>query len=203
MTTVKTPERKSAAAFSRYAAGAPLQDSAALGWEGPYVRRYRFPCVVDRFLVPATPEPLISCGIAGSAEFQEREVDGEWVTRKIGKGHIFVTRSKTAAAQPLGTNPEATPVEIECLHSRASRVAEYVKLPAQGILLQPAANQSVEPVKPLRRSVAPTARYTLRVPAPRLSIEPPPSQCWPARELPAHQILLRLPATPRLKCSPS
>jgi AraC family transcriptional regulator len=95
MTTVKTPERTSAAAFSRYAAGAPLQDSAALGWEGLYVRRYRFPCVVDRFLVPATPEPLISCGIAGSAEFQEREVDGEWVTRKIGKGHIFVTRSKT------------------------------------------------------------------------------------------------------------
>jgi AraC family transcriptional regulator len=29
--------------------------------------------VVDWFLVPATAEPLISCGIAGSAEFRERE----------------------------------------------------------------------------------------------------------------------------------
>jgi AraC family transcriptional regulator len=92
---VKTPERTSAAAFARYAADAPLEDSASLGWEGLFVRRYRFPCVVDRFLVPATPEPLISCGIAGAAEFRERDVGGEWVTRKIGQGHIFVTRSKT------------------------------------------------------------------------------------------------------------
>ena len=29
--------------------------------------------MVDWFLVPATAEPLISCGIAGSAEFRERE----------------------------------------------------------------------------------------------------------------------------------
>jgi hypothetical protein len=29
--------------------------------------------VVDWFLVPATAEPLISCGIASSAEFRERE----------------------------------------------------------------------------------------------------------------------------------
>jgi AraC family transcriptional regulator len=59
------------------------------------VRRYRFRCVVDRFLVPATPEPLISCGLAGSAEFRERELGGAWVTRHIGRGDIFVTRSKT------------------------------------------------------------------------------------------------------------
>jgi AraC family transcriptional regulator len=60
-----------------------------------YVRRYRFPRVVDRFLVPATPEPLISCGLAGSAEFRERELGEAWVTRQIGRGDIFVTRSKT------------------------------------------------------------------------------------------------------------
>jgi hypothetical protein len=76
MTPAKTPERTSAAAFARYAAGPALQDSAALHWEGLYVRRYRLPCVVDRFLVPATPEPLISCVIAGSAEFREREDTG-------------------------------------------------------------------------------------------------------------------------------
>jgi AraC family transcriptional regulator len=45
--------------------------------------------------VPATCEPLISCGLAGSAEFLERDIGRAWVTRQIGPGHIFVTRSKT------------------------------------------------------------------------------------------------------------
>jgi hypothetical protein len=51
------------------------------------VRRYRFPNVVDRFLVPATPEPLISCSLAGSAEFREREIGEAWLKRQIGPGH--------------------------------------------------------------------------------------------------------------------
>jgi hypothetical protein len=92
---VNTPDRTTAAAFPRYAAGDVLADSASLQWPGLYVRRYRFPRVVDRFLVPATPEPLISCGLAGSAEFRERELGETWVTRQIGRGDIFVTRSKT------------------------------------------------------------------------------------------------------------
>ena len=45
--------------------------------------------------MPATPEPLISCGLAGSAEFRERELGETWVTRQIGRGDIFVTHSKT------------------------------------------------------------------------------------------------------------
>jgi AraC family transcriptional regulator len=92
---VKTPERTTAAAFPRYAAGEVLADSASLRWKGLFVRRYRFPRVVDRFLVPATPEPLISCSLAGSAEFREREIGGAWLTRQIGRRHIFVTRSRT------------------------------------------------------------------------------------------------------------
>ena len=92
---MKTPDRTTAAAFPRYAAAGALADSASLQWPGLYVRRYRFPRVVDRFLVPATPEPLISCGLAGSAEFRERELGETWVTRQIGRGDIFVTRSKT------------------------------------------------------------------------------------------------------------
>src|SRR5260370_35407845 len=50
-------------------------------------------CVL--YLWPATPEPLISCGLAGSAEFRERELGETWVKRQIGRGDIFVTRSKT------------------------------------------------------------------------------------------------------------
>ena len=58
------------------------------------MRRHRYPRVVDRFLVPATPEPLITCIIAGSAEWRERDVGGAWINHKLGRGDIFVTRSK-------------------------------------------------------------------------------------------------------------
>jgi AraC family transcriptional regulator len=72
-----------------------LADSATLKWPGLFVRRYRCPRVVDGFLVPATAEPLITCTLNGSAEFQERDVDGAWVPRHVRRGDIFVTGSKT------------------------------------------------------------------------------------------------------------
>jgi AraC family transcriptional regulator len=112
---VKTPERTTAAAFPRYAAGEVLADSASLRWKGLFVRRYRFPRVVDRFLVPATPEPLISCSLAGSAEFQEREIGGAWRTRQIGRGHIFVTRSRTPY-EVFHTTPVGEQLEIVQVH---------------------------------------------------------------------------------------
>jgi AraC family transcriptional regulator len=102
---VKTPNRTTAAAFPRYAAGEVLADSASLRWKGLFVRRYRSPRVADRFLVPATPEPLISCGLAGAAEFLERDIGGAWLTRQIGPGHIFVTRSKTSYEVRFSSRP--------------------------------------------------------------------------------------------------
>lgn len=92
---VNTPDRTTAAAFLRYAQGDVVADSATLQWPGLYVRRFRFPRVVDRFLVPATAEPLISCVVRGAAEFQEREIGGAWLTRRLHRGDIFVTRSRT------------------------------------------------------------------------------------------------------------
>src|SRR5205807_8374362 len=92
---MKTPDRTTAAAFPRYAAGDVVADSASLQWTGLFVRRYRFRRVIDRFLVPATPEPLISCGLAGSAGFRERELGAPWVTRHIWRGDIFAPRSKS------------------------------------------------------------------------------------------------------------
>ena len=86
-----------------------------LQWNGLFVRRYRFPRVVDRFLVPATPEPLISCSLAGSAEFREREIGGAWLTRQIGRGHIFVTRSKTPY-EVCHTSPVGQQLEIIQVH---------------------------------------------------------------------------------------
>jgi AraC family transcriptional regulator len=90
-----TPDRSTAAAFPRYLTGEVVADSVALQWPGLYARRWRLPCVVDRFLVPATPEPHISCNLRGMAEFRERDVGGAWVTRQIHGGDLFVTRSRT------------------------------------------------------------------------------------------------------------
>jgi AraC family transcriptional regulator len=72
-----------------------VADSVALRWTGLYARRWRLPRVVDRLLVPATPEPHISCNLGGLARFQERDVGGKWITREIRGGDLFVTRSRT------------------------------------------------------------------------------------------------------------
>ena len=90
-----TPERSTASAFPRYLTGEVAADSVSLQWPGLYARRWRLPRVVDRFLVPATPEPHISCNLRGIAEFRERDVGGVWITRKIHAGDMFVTRSRT------------------------------------------------------------------------------------------------------------
>lgn len=71
-----------------------VADSASFQWPGLFVRRMRFPRKVDQFLVPATPEPLISCVIGGKAEFREREIGEEWVDRQLTRGDIFVTHAK-------------------------------------------------------------------------------------------------------------
>ncbi|MEA3207453.1 MAG: AraC family transcriptional regulator [Chthoniobacter sp.] len=92
---MNTPDRSTAAAFPRYLTGEVVADSVALQWPGLYARRWRLPRVVDRFLVPATPEPHISCNLGGTAEFRERDVGGAWITRKIAGGDLFVTRSRT------------------------------------------------------------------------------------------------------------
>jgi len=109
----KTPERTTAEAFPRYLGGEVLADSATLKWPGLFVRRYRFPRVVDGFLVPATSEPLITCQLDGSAEFQERDIGGTWIPRQVRRGDIFVTGSKTPYElrwrSPLGA-------EIDVMH---------------------------------------------------------------------------------------
>jgi AraC family transcriptional regulator len=92
---MKTPERTTAEVFPHYLGGEVLADSTTLKWPGLFVRRYRFPRVVDGFRVPATAEPLIACIIAGSAEFQEREIGGAWLPRRVRRGDLFVTGSKT------------------------------------------------------------------------------------------------------------
>ena len=95
MKKTTTPERSTAAAFPRYLTGEVAADSVALQWSGLYARRLRHPRMVDRFLVPATPEPHISCTLRGTAEFRERDIGGTWVTRQIHAGALFVTRSRT------------------------------------------------------------------------------------------------------------
>ena len=112
---MKTPDRTTAAAFQRYLSGEVLADSAALQWTGLYVRLCRLPRVVDCFLVPATPEPLITCNAKGSAEFRERDVGGAWITRKIEPGAMFVTHSKTPH-EVRWTSPAGQEIEVIQIH---------------------------------------------------------------------------------------
>jgi AraC family transcriptional regulator len=89
------PDHTTAQVFPEYLGGEVIADSATLKWPGLFVRRYRFPKVVDSFLVPATAEPLIAAIISGSAEFEERDVDGTWLPHRVRRGDLFVTRSTT------------------------------------------------------------------------------------------------------------
>jgi AraC family transcriptional regulator len=119
---MKAPERTTAEVFPRYIGGEVLADSATLKWQGLFARRYRFPRVVDGFLVPATAEPLITCNLNGSAEFQERDIGGAWVPRRVRRGAIFVTGSKTPYElrwrSPLGAQLDVIHIHLgvdQCL----------------------------------------------------------------------------------------
>ena len=112
---MKTPERTTAEVFPRYLGGEVVADSAALKWPGLFVRRYRFPRVVDGFLVPATAEPLIACTIAGSAEFEEREIGGAWLPHPVRRGDLFVTRSKTPY-ELRWNSPSGAELEVVHIH---------------------------------------------------------------------------------------
>jgi AraC family transcriptional regulator len=78
--------------------------------------------VVDGYLVPATAEPLITCTLSGTAEFQERDIGGEWLPRQVRRGDIFVTGSKTPYElrwrSPLGEEMEVIHIHLavdQCL----------------------------------------------------------------------------------------
>ncbi len=124
-----TPEKTTAAAFSRYMTGRVTADSAALHWPSLYVRCFRFPRVVDRFLVPATAEPHISCGIVGTAQFQEREREGTWIARHIRPGDLFITRSRTPyevrLTSPSGQELQTVQVHVAVPPYRAALEAVY------------------------------------------------------------------------------
>src|SRR3954466_11748186 len=94
MSSVSTPERTTAAAFPRHLKGQVIADSMTLRWPGLFARRHKHPRVVDRLLVPATPEPQIVCQLDGSAEFRERDLGQNWITHQLRRGDLFVTRSK-------------------------------------------------------------------------------------------------------------
>lgn len=116
-TEMNTPERTTAAAYPRHLKGQVIaDDSAALRWPGLFVRRYRHARVVDRFLVPATPEPLISCEIKGSAVFKERDLGGNWLTHQLQPGTLFVTRSQipyeVSFSSPAGQELENVQIHV-------------------------------------------------------------------------------------------
>jgi AraC family transcriptional regulator len=110
---MRTPGHTTAELFPRYIKGEVVADSAAHGWPGLFVRRYRLPRVVNKLFFPTTAEPLIGCVISGVAEFQEGEIGGTWLSRQVQRGDVFVTRSKTPYElrwrSPLGS-------ELDVIH---------------------------------------------------------------------------------------
>ncbi len=80
-------------------------------------------------LVPATPEPHISCNLRGTAEFRERDVGGAWITRQIRGRDLFVTRSRTPYEvrfeSPPGEELEALSVHIAVEPFLAALEARY------------------------------------------------------------------------------
>jgi AraC family transcriptional regulator len=59
---------------------------------------------------------LIASNIAGSAEFQEREIGGAWLPRRVRRADLFVTRSKTPYElrwdSPLGAELEVVHIHL-------------------------------------------------------------------------------------------
>ncbi|MGC3990873.1 MAG: AraC family transcriptional regulator [Chthoniobacteraceae bacterium] len=104
-----------AAAFPHYLTGEVIADSAALQWPELFARHFRFPRVVDRLLVPATPEPHISCTLRGAAEFYERDVSGAWLPRQIRDHELFVTRSQSPYEVRF-ESPEGQQLESLSIH---------------------------------------------------------------------------------------
>jgi AraC family transcriptional regulator len=81
--------------------------------------------------VPATPEPLISCVLAGSAEFRERDIGQAWVTRHLKRGDIFVTHSKVpyelAMRSPAGDALDSLIIHIAVDQFQSALEAMYPK----------------------------------------------------------------------------
>jgi AraC family transcriptional regulator len=135
---MKTPGHTTAAAYPRHLKGQVVADSMALRWPGLFVRRYKLPRVVDRFLVPATPEPLISCQLAGSAEFRERDLGQNWIVHQIRRGDIFVTRSKVPYEVRF-SSPPGDELDVISIH-----VAVDVFLAACGASVPEAKSQHID-----------------------------------------------------------
>jgi hypothetical protein len=112
---MKAPERTTAQVFPRYLGGEVLANSATLKWPGLFVRCYGFPRVVDGFLVPATAEPLIACNIAGSAEFQEREIGGAWLPRRV-RSETCLSPGRRPLMNCAGTRPLGAELKVVQIH---------------------------------------------------------------------------------------
>ena len=70
--------------------------------------------------MPATPEPLIACVIAGSAQFHERDIGAGWLTRQLRRGDIFVTRSKTPYEVRF-SSPVGEEIDVMSIHLAVDR----------------------------------------------------------------------------------
>jgi AraC family transcriptional regulator len=103
------PDKTSAEALDRYAAGNRTITTKGPAWEDIRLSVMALPSVSDIFKMPAVTEPFIAWTSSGEAEAQERENNGPWVTSHLRRGSLFLTaggapydfRFKTLTPEPF------------------------------------------------------------------------------------------------------
>src|SRR4051812_4485849 len=137
----------------------------------------RLPRVADRFLVPATPEPHVSCNLRGMAEFRERDVGGAWITRQIRGGDLFVTRSRTPYEVRF-QSPPGEELDNLSIHSKSPRVAALTQLFAAHLVEQYTESAAQKQAYSGGLPIDSSARC--RITWPSISPRRSPSRVWPS-----------------------
>ena len=85
------PETTSAESFARFVGGKCLRVGAGKAWREIKAWTIALPRVVNSLPLPSVSEPFLAWALSGEVEFQEREGNGPWMTRRLKKGSFFLT----------------------------------------------------------------------------------------------------------------
>jgi AraC family transcriptional regulator len=88
---MSVPETASVEAFWRYAGGKRLFESRGEAWRDIKAWLTALPPTVDTLHIPSVSEPFLAWTTSGEVDFQERENEQPWITRRIKKGSFFLT----------------------------------------------------------------------------------------------------------------
>jgi len=85
------PESTSAEAMESYLGGKPIAVGRGDAWREVNAWIIAPSPTAGTMRLPAVSEPFLAWTISGEVDFQEREIDGTWVTHRIRRGSFFLT----------------------------------------------------------------------------------------------------------------